>query len=173
MSGAPVPWDDREAREHVARAETLLSEVDTLTDPAAREHVTRTLHALVELYGQCLARVVRHAGPATRAELAADELVGHLLLVHDLHPDPVEVRVRRALDDLPGARLLAVEEPAVRVGVTASGCGSSAEGLRTAVRDAVARVAPEIERVEVEEVRTPTVIPVDALFRTGAAPAGR
>jgi hypothetical protein len=169
-----MPWDDSEAREHVARTEELLSGLEGLADTRAREHAMGALHAMAELYGECLARVMHHADPAVTAAVASDELVGHLLLVHDLHPDPVEQRVRRALEDVRGATVLEVREPQARVAVSAQGCGGpSEEQLTQSVRDAVAWAAPEIEKVEVERAETSetTLISVDSLFR-GPQPAG-
>lgn len=173
-----MTWSDHEAREHVARAEALLSGLDALTDPAVRTQVTDALHALVTLYGECLARMVQHADGPVADALAADELVGHLLLVHDVHPDPVETRVRRAVREAggrSGAELLGVEGAVARVRLPATGCGSSAEGVRKAVEDAVAWVAPEIERVETETeakaARAQALIPVESLFRPGSGAA--
>ncbi|GHG51100.1 nitrogen fixation protein NifU [Streptomyces griseocarneus] len=163
-----MTWNDSETREHVARAEALLSSLAALPDAAVRDQVADALHAVVELYGQCLARVLEHtAGPA-RDALVDDELVGHLLLVHDLHPEPVEARVRRALRGL-RAELVAVEGRLARVRLAAGGCGSHAERAEEDVRAAVTWAAPEIERVEVTEPAPGTLIPVDSLFRAGTA----
>ena len=57
--------------------------------------------ALLDLYGEGLARIVDVAVATTAAAaLADDELVAHLLLLHGLHPVPVEERVRGALDEV-------------------------------------------------------------------------
>lgn len=170
-----MSWNESEAREHVARTEKLLSGLEELADATAREQAMDALHALAELYGECLARVMRHADTAAAAAIASDELVSHLLLVHDLHPESAERRVRRALDGLRGVTVLDVREPEVRVRLSPQGCGAPpAEQLSQSVRDAVAWAAPEIERVETEtaEPETATLISVDSLFR-GAQPAGK
>lgn len=167
-------WEEREAREHVARTEELLSGLAGLADAGVREQAMDALHALAELYGECLARVMRYADTEAAAAIAADELLSHLLLVHELHPDPVEQRVRRALDGLPGVTVVAVQEPEVRVSLSPQGCGApSEEQLAQTVRDAVAWAAPEIESVGTEKAapETTTLISVDSLFR-GPQPAG-
>jgi hypothetical protein len=167
-----MPWDDEHARRQVIMAEELLAGLDTLPDNAAAARAAETVETLVGLYGQCLARVVDHLAEDgdTLRRLAADELVGHLLVVHDLHPDPVETRVRAALEALPGsAELLELSGAAVRVRVD-GGCGSA--GAEEAVREVVAARAPEIETIEVVTgTRAEPLIPVDALFRH-RAPAG-
>lgn len=170
-----MPWQDHEAREHVARTEAMLARLDALPDPAARAQAFGAVQALVELYGECLARIMRQvtesADGAPAAAIAGDELVSHLLLVHDLHPEPTQVRVRRALEEVPGAELLAVEPPAVRVRLTASGCGAAA--LRQAVEETVLRAAPEIDSVEVADSPAPALIPVESLFTpAGSTPPG-
>ncbi|WP_314173169.1 hypothetical protein [Streptomyces winkii] len=171
--------DEREAREHVARTEELLSGLDGIADTAAREQALDALHALAAMYGECLSRVMSSVDGPARAAIAADELVGHLLLVHELHPESAEQRVRRALEDVRGVTLLSAGEAEVRVRIAPQGCGSpSAEQLARTVRDTVAWAAPEVRRVETEDAAPgPALIPVDSLFRDaapqpGAQPAG-
>ena len=79
-----MPWQDHEAREHVSRIEAMLARLDALADPAARAQALGAVQALVELYGECLARIMRQvtesADGAPAAAIAGDELVSHLLL---------------------------------------------------------------------------------------------
>ncbi|MFJ6215403.1 NifU family protein [Streptomyces sp. NPDC092296] len=177
-----MTWDDDRTREHVSRVETLLSTLDQLPHEAARTRAAETAEALVDLYGECLARIMeRITGhpESTAAELADrladDELVGHLLLVHDLHPQPVDQRVRRALAEAaaPQGRggeapeLLGVDGGTARVRLpgTQGGCGSTRAALTAAVEAAVLRLAPEIDRVEtVQDAAPQPLITVDALF---------
>ncbi|NLU75379.1 nitrogen fixation protein NifU [Streptomyces sp. HNM0575] len=176
-----MTWTEREAREHVARTEELLSGLTAVADTAARDRALDALQALAEMYGECLARVMGSVDEAARSALADDELVGHLLLVHELHPETAGQRVRRALEDVLGVTVVSADESAVRVRIAPQGCGSPpAEQLARTVRDAVARAAPEVPRVETEEAAPePSVIPVDSLFRkdgfqgAAAQPAGK
>ena len=145
--------DDAEVREHVARIESLLAEIDG--DPKAIE----TVQEIVDLYGEALRRMLAGAEPTE------DELLSHLLLVHDLHPVHVETRVRQALDDVRpylgshggDVELLAVEDGVARVRLegTCNGCPSSTVTLRNAIEEAVMRAAPELERIEAEGVAEP------------------
>ncbi|MFG2132937.1 NifU family protein [Streptomyces sp. NPDC048751] len=161
------PWEDAHARGQVALAEERLSGLDTLPDGLAARKAAETVETLVGLYGQCLGRITAHLvdHPDLLERLAGDELVGHLLLVHDLHPVPVETRVRQSLADLPGPpELLEMSGSAVRVRIQQSGCGAA--GAEQAVREALAARAPEVEDVRVEGGRADgALIPVDALFR--------
>jgi len=161
------PWDDAHARRQVALAEERLSGLDTLPDSLAAARAAGTVETLVGLYGQCLGRITAQlAGhPDLLGRLADDELIGHLLLVHDLHPDGVETRVREALAALPEPpEVLELSATTLRVRVRGGGCGAA--GSEQAVRDAVAACAPEIEDVSVESAgAAEALIPVDALFR--------
>src|ERR687884_1133859 len=153
--------DDAEVRELVARVESLLGGLD--------ERATEAVQALVDLYGEALARFVAGADPTE------DELLSHLLLVHDLHPVDVETRVRRALEEVRpylgshggDVELLGVEDGVarLRLGGTCNGCPSSTVTLRSAIEEAVMRAAPELERIDAEGVAEPqpTIVQVASL----------
>jgi len=155
--------DDREARELVARVEALLEEVEGL------EPATQLVQSLVDLYGESLRRIV--AGGLPR-ELAEDELIGHLLLLHGLHPVPVGVRVREALAEVSpyleshggGVELIGVDDGVVRLRLEGScnGCPSSAVTLKLAIEDAIHKHAPDVERVEAD---SPPAAPAGGLLQ--------
>jgi Fe-S cluster biogenesis protein NfuA len=153
--------EDTEVRERVARVEHLLGRVED--DPAALE----ALQAVVDLYGEALRRL------AARGSLDGttdDELVAHLLLVHGLHPDDLETRVREALDDVRpylgthggDVELLGVEDGVakLRLAGTCNGCPSSTVTLRTAIEEALLRAAPDLERIDAEGVAEPQPVVV-------------
>jgi Fe-S cluster biogenesis protein NfuA/nitrite reductase/ring-hydroxylating ferredoxin subunit len=149
----------------VADVERLLEEVESLPDPVAREKSTEVVRALLELYGAGLERIVdeiaaRDDGELAQA-LAGDELVAHLLLLHGLHPVPLEGRVMQALGEVRpyleshggNVELLAVEGTAVhlRMDGSCSGCPSSAMTLKLAIENAIRKAAPEVEEVIAED----------------------
>jgi Fe-S cluster biogenesis protein NfuA len=137
--------DDRDVRELVGRIEALL-----VSEPPAA-----VVPALVELYGEALRRIVAAGMPP---ELARDEVIGHLLLVHGLHPVPVEARVAEALEEVMpyleshggGVELLGVADGVAQVRLEGScnGCPSSSATLKLAIEDAIHKHAPDVERVE-------------------------
>ncbi|MHB8671110.1 MAG: NifU family protein [Acidimicrobiales bacterium] len=118
---------------------------------------------MTELYGEGLARVVALVDGATMAELLKDELVSSLLTLHDLHPDDVATRVRRALDSvrplLAGhggdVELLDIDLDAAAVLIrllgSCDGCPSSASTLQHAVEVAILEAAPEIAVIDVDQ----------------------
>jgi hypothetical protein len=69
-----------------------------------RTSTQQLVQSILDLHGLGLERlldIVRRApaaGPALLDELGRDPLVGQLLLLHSLHPLPLDARVRQALD---------------------------------------------------------------------------
>ena len=147
-----MDWTDEQARERVAALEQRLEQLD----PAALDAVA----GLVEIYGEALGRIVAALPPHAVAELAADELVAQLLLIHDLSPEPLQARVVAALDEVRpylashggGVELVAIEDATVRLRLEGhcDGCPSSSATLELAVHDAIRAAAPEIERIEAD-----------------------
>jgi Fe-S cluster biogenesis protein NfuA/nitrite reductase/ring-hydroxylating ferredoxin subunit len=175
--------DDERARERVARVEELLDELEGLGDPQAAAKATELVQALLDLYGEGLARVMEHAAHAGATgfgeALAGDELVSHLLLLHDLHPMALEERVRGALEEVRpyldshggGVELVAVEDAVVHLRMEGScdGCPSSAATLKLAIEDAIHRAAPEIEEVRAEGAVRDAPAPVELPLANGAS----
>lgn len=167
-----MPLTDREARERVARVESLLEQIDAIGDRRARETAVASVQALLDLYGDGLARIVGHVAEQCdeihearlATALVGDELVSHLLMLHGLHPADVQHRVERALESVRpylqshggNVELLTVKGSTVRLRLHGSchGCPSSAATLRTTVEDAILEAAPEIVRVETDDETT-------------------
>jgi Fe-S cluster biogenesis protein NfuA len=149
----------------VARVEALLEELDGVADGPARETATALVQALLEVYGEGLARLVDHVAErddGTLADaLARDELVAPLLILHGLHPVPLERRVLGALDEVRpylethggNVELLGVEEGVVRLQLqgSCSGCPSSAVTLKHAVEEAIHKAAPDVSAIVAED----------------------
>ncbi len=83
-------------REASERIEVLLDELAQGAPPAVMGRVEELLQCVLGLYGAGLERVLEHASARTAVRrLADDEVVGNLLVLHDLHPDDVDTRVQR------------------------------------------------------------------------------
>ncbi|OIK00916.1 hypothetical protein BIV25_07310 [Streptomyces sp. MUSC 14] len=152
------------------RIAALLDELGRTADPEVRARADELVRTLVEFYGEGLTRVVRllrNAPPGADpvAVLVADELVADLLILHDLHPDDTLTRVERALNrvrpylgshagdvEVAGLDVAADDGPVLRLRLRGScdGCPSSAQTVRWTIEEAVARLAPEIARIDVE-----------------------
>ncbi|MFJ9210630.1 NifU family protein [Streptomyces sp. NPDC102264] len=163
---------EQQAGEHIA---ALLDDLGRSMGPAGRDLADELVHSIVEFYGSGLARVVEllrdapdGADPLTL--LGGDELVGGLLVLHDLHPEDTLTRVGRALDEVrpylgshAGDVDIAGLDPEdgegadgltlrLRLRGSCDGCPSSAQTVRWTIEEAVARRVPEISKVEVEGV---------------------
>jgi Fe-S cluster biogenesis protein NfuA/nitrite reductase/ring-hydroxylating ferredoxin subunit len=179
---------DSDARQAVAEIERLLDEAERMDDQG-HSLATEVVQALLQLYGEGLSRIVsvldECEATEVRNRLTEDELVSHLMLLHDLHPVSLEARIVQALDDVRpylkshggNVELLAVEGSVARLRLegSCSGCPSSAVTLRLAVEEAVYKAAPEIERVEAEGVVEPkrVVRPLAVVPGNTAAVAAR
>ncbi|MEV7681183.1 NifU family protein [Streptomyces sp. NPDC088341] len=158
--------------EHI---DALLDELGRSVGPSGRDLADELVRGIVEFYGSGLARIVELLGDPPDgtdplALLGGDELVGGLLILHDLHPDDTLTRVERALDEVRpylGSHAGDVEIAGIgpegdggadgrtlwlRLRGSCDGCPSSAQTVRWTIEEAVARRAPEIGCVEVEGV---------------------
>jgi Fe-S cluster biogenesis protein NfuA/nitrite reductase/ring-hydroxylating ferredoxin subunit len=167
--------------------------IETLLDAAAgggplvRERAEELVRLVVDLYGAGLERMMEILyergllGDEVLSDLAGDDLVASLLLVHGLHPEGVAARVERALDGVRpylgshhgDVELLEItDEGVVRLRLLGScdGCASSSATLTLAVEGAVLEAAPEVIGIEVEaptsghpEVQPGALIPLESL----------
>ncbi|MFE9452143.1 NifU family protein [Streptomyces sp. NPDC006739] len=172
--------DEASVAERLTLVDELLERLERTPGPTAREAV-EAVRALAEVYGEALARTLDRAGPALAGALADDELLGHLLVLHGIHPEPVGPRVDRAVERLRrdlrerggDLELVGIDGAVARVRLSAKGCGSSTAGVLAAVEETLLAVAPELERVEpVQEAAAPAFVPLDALTLRSPQPQG-
>ena len=166
----------RDVREIGERIQTLLEELRGSSDQLARARAEEAVRLVVELYGAGLERIVEllrrtgEGGPPLE-RIAAEPFVGSLLVLHDLHPLPVEQRIQRALDSVRpylgshagDVEFLGIDEAGVvhlRLQGNCHGCPSSTVTVRLAIERAIAEAAPEVEGVNVEGMAEPSGAPV-------------
>jgi Fe-S cluster biogenesis protein NfuA len=164
--------DDPAVGLRLARADELLERIEGVPGPTS-EAAIEAVQTLAEIYGEALARVLDLAGPDTAGRLTGDELLDHLLVLHDIHPETVECRVARTVDGLRPAvqerggdvELTGIEESVASVRLQSKGCGTSAGPLQDAVREAVLAVAPELTDVRraPSQERDSAFVPLEAL----------
>ena len=161
----------KEFERRLQSVESLIGELDTLEDAAARGTAAAAVQALLELHGDALNRlleVVAEKGPPGEmiiGELAADEMVGGLLILHGLHPVTLEDRIRGALTRVRpylgshggNVELLGVTDGVARLRLEGSchGCASSTLTLKYAIEREIAQAAPDLIDLVVDGVTPP------------------
>jgi Fe-S cluster biogenesis protein NfuA len=134
------------------------------------ERAEELLGEMLDLHGEGLARLLAALAPELRDRVAEDPVVASMLLVHGLHPVPLEDRVSSALDRVRpylashggDVQLLGLEDGVAHLLLKGScnGCASSASTLELAIERALEEEAPDLLGLEVEgavdKVRAPT-----------------
>ena len=149
--------------------ESLLRAIDQPAGADVRAAARELVQALLELHNAGLAtmmRLIADNGESTRAlidSFKADPLVANLLLLHNLHPDSIENRVRKAVNDVrPQLRafggdiqLLEVTDGIIRLLVTESAeDGPLSEELKRMIEDAIHGAAPDAAGIEIEVIES-------------------
>jgi Fe-S cluster biogenesis protein NfuA len=164
-----------EFEQRLHQLETLIGQVEAYEDEDVRRPALDAIQALLQLHSDGLERMllsIAKAGPigeALIADMAGDEIVGGLLLLHDLHPIGLEARIRQALDNLrpylashgADVDLTSINEDgevALRLHGGRQGVGSSAVMLRYAIEQALLEAAPDITSIHVEGVTQPAPV---------------
>jgi Fe-S cluster biogenesis protein NfuA/nitrite reductase/ring-hydroxylating ferredoxin subunit len=147
------------------RVQELQERLDTSGDPATRELADELTAALVQMYGAGLERIVSglmndEEGQRLAFGLAEDPVIATLMLIHDVHPVPLEQRVAQALDSVRpymeshggNVELLSVDDGVARIHLrgSCSDCSASSVTLELAVNRALEEAAPDLVGLEVE-----------------------
>lgn len=151
--------------ERARRITELVRGVEEIEDRESRERALQLMEAVLELHGAGLERMIAivveagESGAAVIRRFTTDDLVSNLLLLHNLHPDDPETRIREAIRRMHGkAELMGLFEGVARVRLSAEGCG-----LRESVIALVREAAPEIGEVIVEESQVNGFVPLGAI----------
>ncbi len=158
--------------ELVQRIQDLQERMEATGDAATREVADALVSAVVQMYGAGLERIVElvagagEAGREIATSLSDDELVATLLLIHDLHPVPLEDRVRSALDSVRpymeshggNVELLSLQDGVATIHLrgSCSDCSASSVTLELAIKQALEEAAPDLEGLEVLGVAAQT-----------------
>lgn len=180
---APARLDDRAVRALLAELNEQLAQLETTPGPVGELALT-AVSGLAEIYSQALARTLDLADPALVERMLGDELIGHLLALHGIHPEPVAARVTRVIEGLRAAmsgqggtiELDGIDDAMAIVRVSVGGRGSISADIEHAVRRAMLAAVPELAGVAIVPVERPspvTFVPLDALIRTATSPRPR
>jgi Fe-S cluster biogenesis protein NfuA len=159
------------------QVEALLSQLHRQGGDAAAATGDELVRVVVDYYGTGLERIVGGLDGAALDKLIEDPLVESLLILHGLHPVPVEERIERALDRVRpylgshagGVAFLGISEDGVaqlRLDGSCHGCPSSTVTVRMTIEDALLEAVPELAGVDVAG----QVEPAPALLQIGMRP---
>jgi Fe-S cluster biogenesis protein NfuA len=105
------------------------------------------------------------SGPRIIDELGQDPLVSSLLILYGLHPDELQTRVERKLQQTASklhkmgaeAKLVSINGGEVRVRVRIEGhaCGSTSRTVQGTVEEAIYEAAPDLTSLVVEGLEEP------------------
>ena len=150
------------------RVQELQERLESAGEFVPLELAQELVAGVVEMYYAGLERILSSLfsagddGARLAIGLAEDPFVATLLLIHDLHPVPLEDRVQGALESVRpymeshggDVELLALEEGIARIRLrgSCSDCSASSVTLELAIKQALEEAAPDLDGLEVEGV---------------------
>ncbi len=152
--------------ECLSRIEVLIAALDGIDDTDCRSISRDLMDAILSLHGIALAKAIAicQSGDISgflMRKLLDDEYFAAVTLLHGLHPEDAEVRLRRKVSELRahlgvrGVRvdLIGVDRTTARVRVSISGEQTHEiyAGLIAEVERALTEAAPDIDRIIVED----------------------
>ncbi|HEY2783811.1 MAG TPA: hypothetical protein VGJ05_02450 [Fimbriiglobus sp.] len=154
----PASRDLQAFQQRMAGVEAILHRIETAADPAMRSLARELVQALLDLHGTGLERILSRAEPLMVEALVKDDLVSSLLLLHDLHPQDLETRVRKAMAGVTAAlrdrggqaELIEVLGPSVRLRLVGRCDADAAAAMQTILKEVVELAAPDATAFDLE-----------------------
>jgi Fe-S cluster biogenesis protein NfuA len=158
--------DKREFHARTEQIEQLVKTIESTADPEVHAAALELMQAIMELHGAGLERMLEllsqsSEGERIAEELLHDDLLTGLLLLHGLHPDDIQTRVLRALENVRpylqshggDVQLVSLQDGVLRLRLKGScgSCSSSAATLKNAVEEAVVEAAPDVVQIIAEQ----------------------
>jgi Fe-S cluster biogenesis protein NfuA len=176
---------ETEFQRKIQRLGVLVGELEQA--PAAGSNIStkELVQLLMEVHGAGIERMMEivfesGAGEEIIARLGCDPITRSLLLLYSLHPDPLETRVGKALENA-GPRLgklggevelIAIRDGAVEMRLHAPDhtCGSTAKNLQSIVEESIYELAPDVASLTVlsPEAKTTGFVALEALLANRA-----
>ncbi len=163
--------DEKDFQQQVQKIGDLVHDLEAIADPASRAAAKQLVQLLMELHGTGLERILAivfqsgDAGHRIIDDLGQDRLVSSLLILYGLHPEELQTRVERKLQEIDSklhkmgaeAKLVSVNGGEVRVQVKLEGhgCGPTSGTVKAAVEEAIYEAAPDLTSLKVEGLESP------------------
>lgn len=178
--------EDKDFQARLQKLGSLVHDLETIADPASRSAAKELVQLLMDLHGSGLERILEivfqsgEAGGEIIDKLSRDSLVSSLLVLYGLHPEDLQTRVERKLEQIRSrlykmgaeARLASLNGTEIRLHVTIErhSCGSTAHSIRAVVEEAMYEAAPDLTSLAVEGLEEPSASGFVALEKLSAAP---
>jgi len=180
---------DGEFQGRIERIEVLIHRLEAIPDVAQRNEMRELLQAVLELHAAALesmlAIVSEVSDPESRLSeaLLRDSLVASVLLLHGLHPEDLDARVRGALEKAQGvlrgygARVAFAGAPGrnVRIEVRGVDAAHTARAVRAVLEEEVYETAPDAASITIlglEHFETPGFVPLEQILAAPVASNG-
>lgn len=161
--------DEREFRERIGRLEGLLADIEQLADAQVQDKCREAVQVLLEFHGRGLERILERLagageiGQGLLEQITGDDLVGTMLVLHNLHPQALEARVEAALERVRpllashggNVELLSISphgEVHLKLLGSCHGCPSSQATLKNAIEEAIYALAADVAAIHVQGV---------------------
>jgi Fe-S cluster biogenesis protein NfuA len=171
--------NDSAFQDQIRQLGKLITQFDQFPDGPQKIACKVLVQLLLDVHGTGLERMMEivfeggSQGPSIIDKLGKDSVVSSLLLLYSLHPDDLETRVRKAIEQMRprlrklayGAEVMRIEDGVVQVLVSSTGhsCGSSAKDVQAIVEDGLFEFAPDITTLEITGLEEPSRIGFVAL----------
>jgi len=176
---APARLDDPAIRALLGALNEQLDQLEAMPGPVSELGLT-VVAGVAEIYGQALIRTLELADPAAVERMLDDELIAHLLALHGIHPESVEKRLTRVIDELRAAvsdqggtvELDRLDETVAVVRVALGARASRSADVEHTVRRAVMTAVPELANVTIVAAGSASAtafVPLEALMRTATS----
>lgn len=165
-------------RQCVGRIETSIEALESIGDAKARGVARDLLEAALDLHAIALAKVLTICQEAENGDLVirdllADAYIGAVVLLHGLHPQDAETRLRSKIAEMRphwGVRgfrveLTHIDQTAAQVQVTVSddADGGTNDALALEIEQLLTDAAPDLDGIVVEvsdkSIETPAIAP--------------
>ena len=145
------------------RVEDLVTTLEALPETHARDVARQLMEAILDLHGLALARISAIVAAGGHGDVlfesfGADEQVAAVLLLHGLHPEMPQARVKKAIAKLaPSLRaqgadvaLVDVSDGVARLRLRMPGASrEEAAILRREVENAIVEAAPDLDEIAI------------------------
>jgi hypothetical protein len=158
--------DEKEFRKRLQNIGQLISGLDDIADKTAQASVRELTQFIMELHADGMERMMEIVfaqgipGAEIIEQLGRDPMVSSLLVLHGLHPDDIQTRVARAVEQVAAklrkqdveVQLLSADHQAVQISAhtNAHACVSTTATVRAEIEDAIYQAAPEVESLVIE-----------------------